>query len=50
MILNFLGVRIAAINFFKSILMDYEITYDTVMQSSCVGGGGAVGVSAPQKV
>jgi len=30
--LYFLGGRIAAINCFKSIFMNHEITYDTVME------------------
>ena len=33
--------------YFKSILINYEITYDTDMKSSGVGGGGA---SAPPEV
>jgi len=31
-------------------LINHEITYDSGMKISCVGGGGAVGASAPQKV
>jgi len=44
-----MGARIAAINFFKSILINYEITSDAVTKSSCVRGEGAVGASAPTK-
>jgi len=35
---------------FKSILINNEIAYDTVMKSSGIGGGGAGVASAPPKV
>jgi len=31
-------------------LINYEITYDIVMESSCVGGRDAVSANVPQKV
>jgi len=34
---------------FWAILMNYEIIYGTVMKSSCVAGGGAVGAGVPTK-
>jgi len=40
--MNFLGAWKAAMTmWFKSILINYKITYDTVMNSSSIGFGGA---------